>query len=116
MPLSLAGETPTDGLIEVERPGGNDVAGANDQDRFLAVAMAIRDPLHPAMSGRDPALTAALEDGMRGDHVAIFEDPDLVGQRVDLDDPLPGRIGDAVEIAGDAHHAFMGDAPFQLEH
>jgi len=72
------------------------------------VAMAIRDPLHPAMSGRDPALTAALEDGMRGDHVAIFEDPDLVGQRVDLDDPLPGRIRNAVKVAANARHALMG--------
>ena len=68
------------------------------------------------MSWRNPTLLAAFQNRMRGDQSAVFEDLHLVRQRVYLDDPLPGRIGDAVEIAGDAHHAFMGDAPFQLEH
>jgi hypothetical protein len=27
--------------------------------------------------------------------------------------PLPGGIRNAVEIAADAHHPFMGDPPFQ---
>jgi len=34
---------------------------------------------------------------------------------VHFDDPLPRRVGDAVKIATDAHHAFMRDPPFQLE-
>ena len=63
----------------------------------------------------DPALMAALQHGMRGDQGAVFEDPHLIGERMHFDDPLPGRIGDAVKIAADAHHAFMRDPPFQLE-
>ena len=48
---------------------------------------------------------------MRGNQGAVFEDLYLVGQRMHLDGPLPGRIGDAVKVAADAHHAFVGDSP-----
>ena len=112
--LSLAGQALADGLVEVEWARGDDVTGAHDHDRLVATA--IGDPRHLAMAWRDPALIAALQHGMRGDQSAVFEDPHLIGQRVHFDDPLPGRIGNAVEIAADAHHAFMRDPPFQLEH
>jgi hypothetical protein len=33
----------------------------------------------------------------------------------DVEDAAPGRIRNAVEIAADAHHAFVGEAPFELQ-
>ena len=63
----------------------------------------------------DPALMAALQHGMRGDQSPVFEDPNFIGERMHLDDPLPGRVRNAVKIAADAHHAFMRDPAFQLE-
>ena len=112
--LSLAGQALADGLVEVEGAGGDDVTGADDQDRPIAAAIG-----ECAASCDGPARSAAAcglrgPDGWRSG--AVFEDLHLVGERVHLDDPLPGGIGNAVEIAADAHHAFMGDPPFQLEH
>src|SRR6516165_1189783 len=52
---------------------------------------------------------------MRGDQGATLKNLHLVGQCVHLDDPLSGRVGNAVKIAADAHHALMRNAPFQLE-
>ena len=40
----------------------------------------------------------------------------LVGEYVNIEDTATCRVGDAVEIAADAHHAFMGEAPFELQH
>ena len=40
----------------------------------------------------------------------------LVGERVHLDQPLPGGVGDAVEIAADRDHAFVRDPALQFEH
>ena len=67
------------------------------------------------MTRGDPALMAALQHGMRGNQSAIFKYPNLIGERMHFDDPLPGRVGNAVKITADAHHAFMRDPPFQLE-
>jgi hypothetical protein len=52
---------------------------------------------------------------MGGDQAASLKNLHLVGQRVHLDDPLSGCVGNAVKIAADAHHALMRNAPFQLE-
>jgi len=100
-------------LVEVERPRGNDVTSAKDQDRLVAGRTA--DPCDLAMAGSDAALVAPLQNGMGGDQGAGFKYPDLIGQRVHFNDPLSGRVGHAVKIAADAHHAFMRDAPFQLQ-
>ena len=101
-----------DGLVEVEWASGDNITGAQDQDR--RVTMGIGDPRRFAMAGSDPALIAALQNGMRGDQRAVFEDPDRIGEGVYFNDPFPGRVGNAVKIAADAHHAFMRDPPFQL--
>ena len=47
---------------------------------------------------------------------SVLEDADLVGERVHLDHPLPGGVGDAVEIAADRDHAFVRDPALQFEH
>ena len=36
---------------------------------------------------------------MRGNQGAVFKDPNLIGECVYFDDPLPGRVGNAVKIA-----------------
>ena len=102
------------GLVEVEWSGRDGVTGAHDHDRLVTAA--IGEAGHLAMARRDPPLPAAIEDRVGGDQAAVFEDLHLVGERVHLDDPLPGGIRNAVEIAADAHHPFMGDPPFQFEH
>ncbi len=51
---------------------------------------------------------------MGGDERAVLEDADLVGEDVDVEDAAARRVGHAVEIAADAHHALMRDAPFEL--
>jgi len=109
----LAGQAPADRLIEVQRARRDDVTGAKDQDRL--VTLGIGNPRHLAMAGSDPALVAPLQNGMSSDQRAVLKNPHLVGQSVHFDDPLPGRIGNAVKIAADAHHAFMRDTPFQLQ-
>ena len=63
----------------------------------------------------DPALVATLQHRVGGDQRAILKNLHLVRQSMHLDGPLPGRIGNAVKIAADAHHAFMRDPPFQLQ-
>ena len=67
-----------------------------------------------AGSTRSPA--APFEDRMGGDQRALFEDADLVGERVHLDHAPPGGVGDAVEIAADRDHAFVGDPALEFEH
>ena len=61
-------------------------------------------------------LIAAFERSMGGDEHAIFEDADLVGEYVNIEDTATCRVGDAIEIAADAHHALMGEASFELQH
>ena len=46
---------------------------------------------------------------------AVLEDSDLVGEDVDVEDAAARRVRHAVEIAADAHHALVRDAPFELE-
>ena len=52
---------------------------------------------------------------MHGHQPAGVEDLDLIGELMHLDHAA-GAIGHAVEIAADADHALMGDAPFQSQH
>ena len=67
------------------------------------------------MPRRHAALVAAFEHGMAGDQLAVLEDPDLVGERVHLQDASAGGVGHAVEVAADADHALVGDAPLEPE-
>jgi len=52
---------------------------------------------------------------MSGNEHAVLEDLDRVGEHVNVEDATARRIGDAVEIATDAHHALVRDAPFELQ-
>ena len=61
-------------------------------------------------------LVAAFEGNMGGNEHAVLEDADRVGEHVNVEDAAARRVGDAVEIAADAHHALMRDAPFELQH
>ena len=67
------------------------------------------------MTRRHAALVTAFEHGMTGDQLASLEDLDLVGERVHLEDASAGGVGHAVEVAADADHALVGDAPFEPE-
>jgi hypothetical protein len=67
------------------------------------------------MSRIEPRLIATFEWNMGGNQCAIFEDSNLVSEGVDVEDAATGRVRDAVEIPADAHHALVGDAPFELE-
>ena len=53
---------------------------------------------------------------MAGDEHAVLEDADLVGEDVHIEDTATRGVGDAVEIAADAHHALMGEPSFELQH
>ena len=68
------------------------------------------------MPGRDAALAATVHHWVHRDDLALFEDADLVGRAVHLDRAAPGRVGDAVEIAVDRHHAVLGDPALQPQH
>ena len=52
---------------------------------------------------------------MSGDERTVLEDADLVRQRVHLDQPLPGGVGDAVEIAAETVPS-CETRPLQFEH
>src|SRR6185295_20152185 len=61
-------------------------------------------------------LVAAFEWNMGGDERAVLEDANLVGEYVNIEDTAACGVGDAVEIAANAHHALMGEASFELQH
>ena len=63
----------------------------------------------------DTRVVAAFEGNMDGHNGAVLEDADLIGADVDVEDAPTGRVRHAVEIAGNAHHALVRDAPFELE-
>src|SRR5215475_8962507 len=60
-------------------------------------------------------LVTAFEGKMAGDNSAVLEDTDFVGEDVDIEDATARGVRHAVEIAADAHHPLMRDAPFELE-
>ena len=61
-------------------------------------------------------LIAAFERNMGGDERAVLEDAYLVGEYVNIKDTATCGVGDAIEIAADAHHALMGEPSFELQH
>ena len=66
--------------------------------------------------GIDAALVLALQNRMRGDLGAVFEDPNLVRVVLDLDDALAGRIRNAVVVSVDRDHALVADPPLHGQH
>ena len=69
-----------------------------------------------AMRRIEVLLVAAFQRNMSGDERAILEDANLVGEYVNIEDTATCGVGDAVEIAADAHHALMGEPSFELQH
>jgi hypothetical protein len=61
-------------------------------------------------------LIAAFERNMGGDERAVLEDAYLVGEYVNIKDTATCGVGDAIEIAANAHHALMGEPSFELQH
>ena len=67
--------------------------------------------------GRIKALLAApFQRRVGGDERAVLEDANRVGENMDVEDPTSRRVRHAVEIAADAHHAFVRGAPLKSEH
>ncbi len=63
----------------------------------------------------NPALFAALQNGMSCDQCAVLEDADLVSERMDLDHPASRSIRNAVGVAANADHALPRHPAFQLQ-
>ena len=73
------------------------------QARVVAVAA-------PCGAWIDPAAAFTFENGVSGDQRAVLEDADLVDVVLNFHDALPGRVGDAVEIAVDRDHTLVAHA------
>ena len=94
-----------------ERAPGDDLAGTADHERWVRAGVPASGSCRRlAMTGRDAALVAAFEHGMAGDQLAGFVDPDLIGERMHLEDTPAGGVGHAVIVAADADHALMSTA------
>jgi hypothetical protein len=52
---------------------------------------------------------------LRRPESAGLKGADHIGKNMNVEDAAAGRIRHAVEIAADAHHAFVGDPPFEFE-
>ena len=61
-------------------------------------------------------VVAAFERNMSGNERAVSKMRNLVGEYVNIEDTAACGVGDAVEIAADAHHALMGEPSFELQH
>jgi hypothetical protein len=68
------------------------------------------------MARIEPLLAPPLQWQMRSYKLAVLEDADLVRQDVHIEDAPPCGVRHAVEIAADAHHAFMRSSPLEAEH
>ena len=62
----------------------------------------------------EPLLAPSLQRSVGGDERPVFEDADLVGKNVNVEDAPTRRV--AVEIAADADHAFVRSAPLEPQH
>ena len=67
------------------------------------------------MAGIDTTLVLAFQHRMAGDQLAILENPNLGWVVLDLDDPTPRGVGNAVLIAAYRNHAFLADAAFDRQ-
>jgi hypothetical protein len=100
------------------RASGTDaLAGTGGDQRGIGGGLRMfGDDAQFPVTGSDPSPATSFEHGMSGDRRPILEDADLAGQRVYFDDALPGGVGNAVEIAADRDHSFVGNATLQFEH
>jgi hypothetical protein len=67
------------------------------------------------MAASDATLAAAFQNGMDSNQLVVFQDTDLAGQRVHLNNPAAGAVGDRVQIAANRHHAVAGDPPVECQ-
>ena len=90
------------------------IAGAG-QHGGIGLARAVAKESSSAFGDRwiELLLAASLQRRVRGDQRPVLEDADFVSQDMDIEHTPARRVGHAVEIAADADHAFMRDAPFQ---
>ena len=68
------------------------------------------------MAGIDALLVLALEHRVTCDQLPVLEDAHLGRMVLDLDDPAPGGVRDAVLIAANGNHALMADPPLDGQH
>ena len=95
-------------------PASDMIAGAAKDDGLaFGRPSARRQGL--AMSRVETPLAAPLERRVAGDEGAGLEDADFIGENMNVEDAAARRVRHAVEIAADAHHAFVGDSPFELK-
>ena len=89
------------------------VAGAGQHGRLRLTGATAWKTYGFAMGRVEPLLATPLQRRVRGDQHAVLEDADLVGEDMDVEDAPTRRVGHAVEIAANAHHAFVRGALFQ---
>lgn len=92
------------------------VTGAREGDGFCTASTASAEAGELAMCRIEPLLAPTFERGMTCHQHAALEDADFVGEDVDVEDPPPRRIRHAIQIAADAHHAFVRGPSLQMQH
>ena len=103
-----------DGVVEVERARATDRRCAGRRRHLGASSCWRRRRL--AVRRIDAALVAAFEQGWVAMSAPSSKMRISSAMVVDLEDAAPGGVGHAVEIAADADHALVGDAPLELQH
>src|SRR5262249_9792319 len=97
-------------LVEVEWARGDDIAGAQDHDRFVATG--IDDPPHFPMTCSDPALVAPARHGTAGNQTPFLDDANPMGESMHPTPPLRGPSGNAKKFPADPHHPSVPAPPF----
>jgi hypothetical protein len=64
----------------------------------------------------EPLLSTFFNWSMACHQDAALQDADFVGGDMDVEDPPPRGVRHAVEIAADAHRAFMRGPALQTQH
>jgi hypothetical protein len=76
--------------MEVERATKNAVAGASEDQGFVSQAAAARAAGF-AVRRIEPFLAPSLQRSVGGDERSVFEDAELVGENVDVENAPPRR-------------------------
>src|SRR3974390_3546202 len=112
---SLAGESPCHSIVKFKRASSDLITRTPDNTLTIGPSSEPGRPAFAMCRGKAPPI-AAFGRRVGCDEHAIFEDADLVGEDVHIEDTATCGVGDAVEIAADAHHALMGEPSFELQH
>src|SRR5512135_3060407 len=103
---SLTGQPPCHSIVKLKRASSDLIARTPDNPFTIGPSSEPGRPAFAMCRVKTP-LIAAFERSVGGDEHAIFEDADLVGEYVNIEDTATCGVGDAVEIAAYAHHALM---------